>query len=96
MSRQTRPQVCIATVIGKDRVGIIARLAVTFARANVNILDVDQRVMEDTFVMTMAVDVSGANVPLTTLKKRLDKVAKALDLQITLHDERIFEAMHRV
>ncbi|MDH7598439.1 MAG: ACT domain-containing protein [Sedimentisphaerales bacterium] len=96
MSSQAKPQICIATVIGKDRVGIIARLAVTFAKSNVNILDVDQRVMEDTFVMTMAVDISKANVPISTLKRRLDRVARSMGLQITLHDERIFEAMHRI
>lgn len=96
MKDAAKPKICIATVIGKDRVGIIAALAQTFARANVNILDVDQRVMENTFVMTMAVDLTRSKVPIAALKKRLDRLSKRLDLQITLHDERIFEAMHRI
>lgn len=96
MPKPDTPQICIVTVAGADRVGIIAKLAVTMAKANVNILDVNQRVMENTFVMTMAVDVAKATKTTTALKRDLDKVAKAIGLNITLQDERIFEAMHRV
>jgi ACT domain-containing protein len=66
------------------------------AKANVNIVDVDQRVMENTFVMTMAVDVGKATVGMDAIKRRLDKVAREMQLAITVQDERLFEAMHRI
>ena len=95
-SRPDQPQICIVTITGADRVGIIAKLAITMAKANVNIVDVDQRVMENTFVMTMAVDVGKATVGMDAIKRRLDKVAREMQLAITVQDERLFEAMHRI
>jgi ACT domain-containing protein len=91
-----QPKICIVTITGADRVGIIAKLAITMARANVNIVDVNQRVMESTFVMTMAVDVAKATVDMASLKRRLDRVAREMELAITIQDEHIFEAMHRI
>lgn len=89
-------QICIVTVIGVDQVGIIAKLATTMARAHVNIVDVNQRIMEKYFVMTMAVDVVSASIDMPALKKRLDRIAKDLQLTITIQDEHLFEVMHRV
>ena len=91
-----QPQTCIVTITGADRVGIIAKLAITMARANVNIVDVNQRVMENTFVMTMSVDVAKATVNMAALKRRLDRVARQMQLAITIQDEHLFEAMHRI
>lgn len=84
------------TVTGADRVGIIARLATAMARANVNIVDVNQKIMEDYFVMTMAVDVAKANISIEKIKQKLDKIGREMALNITLQDENIFKAMHRV
>ena len=96
MAEQTASQICIVTVTGKDRVGIVARLATVMAKANVNIVDINQKIMEDYFVMTMAVDVGRANVDMGQIKKRLDQVARQMALKITLQDENIFKAMHRI
>jgi len=96
MARNKSPQICIMTVTGKDRVGIIARLATAMARANINIVDVNQKIMEDYFVMTMAVDIANATVDMEKIKKRLDKIGKDMSLKITFQDENIFKAMHRV
>ena len=96
MAAKREPQVCIVTVTGKDRVGIIARLAVTMAKANINILDLNQKVMENNFVMTMAVDVAKATVDMASLKKLLDKAGREMKLAITIQDQNIFKAMHRV
>jgi len=96
MAGKYEPQVSIVTVTGKDRVGIIAKLAVTMAKANINILDLNQKVMENNFVMTMAVDVAKATVDMAKLKKLLDKVGKEMKLVITVQDQNIFKAMHRV
>jgi len=84
------------TVTGADRVGIIARLAAIMAKANINIVDVNQKIMEDYFVMTMAVDVSKASIDMGKIKKRLDKTGREMSLNITIQDENIFKAMHRV
>ena len=84
------------TVTGKDRVGIIATLATAMAKANINIVDVNQKIMKDYFVMTMAVDIADATIDLSKIRKQLDKVGEQMSLKITLQDENIFKAMHRV
>ncbi len=89
-------QICIVTVTGEDTVGIVAKLATVMARANINIVDINQKILEATFVMTMAVDVAESTLAMSQIKKRLDKVAKEMTLNITIQDETIFKAMHRV
>ena len=96
MAKQKQPQICIMTVTGADRVGIIAKLATAMAKANINIIDVNQKIMEDYFVMTMAVDVAQATIGLDKIKRRLDNIGKEMSLNITFQDESIFKVMHRV
>ena len=86
----------IVTVVGKDRVGIIADVCVELASYNINVLDISQTVMQGYFTMMMAVDVSGCNVPLAELAKRMEEKGKEMSLSIRLQREDIFEAMHRV
>ena len=89
-------QICIVTIIGQDKVGIVAKLATAMAKANINILDINQNVMEEHFVMTMAVDVTDATIDMGRIKKRLDRIGREMALKITVQDEKIFKAMHRV
>ncbi len=96
MADQRTSQICIVTVTGADRVGIVARLATVMAKANVNIVDINQKIMEDYFVMTMAVDIGRASVDMGQLRKRLDQVGKQMALKIMIQDENIFKAMHRI
>ncbi|OHB56735.1 MAG: hypothetical protein A2173_00680 [Planctomycetes bacterium RBG_13_44_8b] len=96
MASKKRTKICIITVIGKDRVGIIAKLANAMALANINIVDVNQKVMEDHFVMTMAVDIAKATISILQIHKRLDKIASQMKLKIVFQDENIFKMMHRV
>jgi len=96
MTNKKAPQLCIVTIIGEDQVGIVAKLATLMARAGVNILDITQKVFEEIFVMTMAVDVARATVGMETIKKRLDRVGQQMALKITIQDTTIFKAMHRV
>ena len=86
----------IVTVVGKDRVGIIAAVCVKLAEYNVNVLDISQTVMQGYFTMMMAVDVSGCSVPLAELAKVMEEQGKEMSLSIRLQREDIFEAMHRV
>jgi len=96
MAKKQTPQICIMTVTGVDRVGIIAKLATAMARAHINIVDVNQKIMEDYFVMTMAVDISKAAIDMAKIRKQLDKLAEEMSLTITFQDENIFKVMHRV
>ncbi len=96
MTDKKAAQLCIVTVIGEDQVGIVAKMASILARAGVNILDITQKVFEETFVMTMAVDVAGATVGMDTIKKRLDRLGQQMALKINIQDVNIFKAMHRV
>ncbi len=86
----------IVTVVGKDRVGIIAGVCAALADFNVNVLDINQTVMQGYFTMMMAVDVSACNVPLAELVTRMDETGKDMGLSIRVQREDIFQAMHRV
>ena len=86
----------IVTVVGKDRVGIIAEVCVQLASFNINVLDISQTVMQGYFTMMMAVDTSGCDIPLAELAKRMEEKGKEMNLSIRLQREDIFEAMHRV
>ena len=86
----------IVTVVGKDQVGIIARVCVKLAEYNVNVLDINQTVMQGYFTMMMAVDVSACKVPLAELVEIMEATGKAMGLSIRVQREDIFEAMYRV
>ena len=86
----------IVTVIGEDRVGIIASVCADLAAFNVNVLDISQTVMQGYFTMMMVVDVSGATCPMAELAQKLDEKGKEMGLSIRLQREEIFKAMHRV
>ena len=86
----------IVTVVGKDRVGIIAAVCVKLAEYNVNVLDINQTVMQGYFTMMMAVDVTACKVPLAELVEIMEETGKAMGLSIRVQREDIFEAMYRV
>ena len=86
----------IVTVVGKDRIGIIASVCTLLAHYQVNILDISQTVMQGYFTMMMAVDVSGSNIPLAQLAQDMEQKGKEMNLSIRLQREDIFEAMHRI
>ena len=86
----------IVTVVGKDRVGIIAAVCVKLAEYNVNVLDINQTVMQGYFTMMMAVDVSACKVPLAELVDIMEATGKEMGLSIRVQREDIFEAMYRV
>ena len=86
----------IVTVVGKDRVGIIAGVCTALAAYNVNVLDISQTVMQGYFTMMMVVDVSGSTCPLAELAQKLEEKGKEMNLSIRLQREEIFQAMHRV
>ncbi|QNU65312.1 ACT domain-containing protein [Ruminiclostridium herbifermentans] len=86
----------VITVLGKDRVGIIAGVSNILADSNVNILDITQTIMQDVFTMITLVDISGCNIPFDVLSERLDKKGVELGLKIQIQHEDIFNSMHRI
>ena len=86
----------IVTVVGKDRVGIIAAVCVKLAEFNVNVLDINQTIMQGYFTMMMATEVSACSIPVAELATRMEAVGKEMGLSIRVQREDIFEAMHRI
>lgn len=87
----------IVTILGLDRVGIIAAVTKALAEANVNILDISQSVLrEEVFTMIMMVDLAKARVPYEDLAKRLKEIGGELKVQVEIQREDIFKAMHRI
>lgn len=86
----------IVTVVGRDRVGIIAGVCTALANFNVNVLDINQTVMQGYFTMMMATDVSQCNIPLADLVTEMASVGEKMGLSIRVQREDIFQAMHRI
>lgn len=86
----------IITVLGKDRVGIIAKVCTYLAAEQVNILDISQTIVQDYFNMMMIVDISGAAKSLETLVEELQGVGREIGVEIKLQHEDIFNIMHRI
>jgi ACT domain-containing protein len=86
----------IVTVIGEDKVGIIASVATLLAEANANIVDISQTTLREFFTMIMMVDMDKATVPFDELKRRLNAKGEAMGLRIDAQHEDVFKFMHRV
>jgi ACT domain-containing protein len=86
----------IVTIIGSDRVGIIAGISGAIADANVNILDISQSVIREFFTMIMMVDIGGATMTFEELSRNLSRKGEELGVRVEIQREEIFKAMHRV
>ncbi len=86
----------VVTVIGTDKVGIVAKISGLLARHNVNIIDISQTLMGDLFTMIMLVDLARADLGLDALSKRLEALSKRIGVRIIVQHERIFRFMHRI
>lgn len=91
----TKEQVFI-TVIGKDQKGIIARISNAVFAHNINIEDLNQKIMGGYFVMTLLADITDSSITITQLKKELSVIEGEMDLKIQVQHENIFKTMHRV
>lgn len=86
----------IVTVIGQDRVGIIAQVCALLAAQEINILDISQTIMQGYFTMIMLVDLSASRVPFDAIQSALDEKGKEQHLAIRIQREDIFSGMHRI
>ncbi|WP_322174044.1 ACT domain-containing protein [Acutalibacter caecimuris] len=88
-------QKAVITVIGKDMVGILAKVSDICAQSGVNVLEVTQSILQDLFVMVMLVDMGHA-VDVAALSGRMDALGQELGLKIHVMHEDIFNSMHRI
>ena len=86
----------IVTVVGKDRVGIIAGVCTALADFNVNVLDISQTVMQGYFTMMMVVDLTECQAPFDALRADLKAYGEGRGLSIRIQREDIFDAMHKL
>ena len=86
----------IVTVLGQDRVGIIAAVCNRLANYNVNILDISQTILQGAFTMVMAVDVSKSTASFGELGRGLHDLGAEMGLSIRIQREEIFGAMHSI
>ena len=86
----------IVTVVGKDRVGIIAGVCSLLSAHQVNVLDISQTILQGYFTMIMVVDDSACSVDFATLVTELERQGEEMGLAIHAQREEIFNAMHRI
>jgi ACT domain-containing protein len=86
----------IITVVGSDKVGIIAAVSAFLAERNINIVDISQTVLSGSFVMMMMVDLAGGTKPLEEVKRELSALGETMGVSISLMHEAVFSAMHRI
>ncbi|WP_295588380.1 ACT domain-containing protein [uncultured Oscillibacter sp.] len=86
----------IVTVVGQDKVGIIAAICILLSEYNVNILDISQTILHGAFTMVMAVDVSKSTASIGELSEALSQLGKKMELSIRIQREEIFDAMHNI
>jgi len=84
----------VVTVIGKDMVGILAKVATTCAEANANVTEVTQSVLQDYFAMVMLIDITDINTDLVSLTDALERSVSGMKIHV-MHED-IFNSMHRI
>ena len=86
----------IITVVGKDTIGIIARVCTYLAENKVNILDISQTIVQDYFNMMMITDIQNATKAFADIAEELEAIGKDMGLMIKMQSEDIFQKMHRI
>jgi ACT domain-containing protein len=86
----------VITVLGKDMVGILARVSTICAENGVNVVEVTQSILQDLFAMIMVVDISKSRVPFNELSDKLTVIGEDMNLTVHVMHEDIFNSMHRI
>ncbi len=86
----------VITVIGKDMVGILAKVSAECAACNVNVQEVTQSVLQDMFVMIMMTDISECNIKFADFSDNMKKLGEEMNLSVHVMHEDIFNSMHRI
>ena len=86
----------VITVLGRDTVGILARISSGCAAHNINVLEVTQSILQDMFAMIMMVDITNCNVPFTQFADEMTAVGEQMGLHVHTMHEDLFNSMHTV
>ena len=86
----------IITVVGSDKVGIIAEVSALLAKHKINIADITQTILSGNFVMMMMVSLDGADVSIDTLRTILTETSEKMGVEINIMAEKVFSSMNRL
>ena len=86
----------VLTIVGKDKVGITAKVTNALANMNINIININQNIMQGFFNMVLIADMEGASVTLAEAREVMVKLGEEIGVEIRLQSEEIFTAMHRI
>ena len=86
----------VLTIVGKDKVGITAKVTNALADMSINIININQNIMQGFFNMVLIADMEGANVTLAEAREVMVKLGEEIGVEIRLQSEEIFTAMHRI
>ena len=93
----TNKKQIVVTVIGKDEIGIVAKVATALAQSNVNLIDINQKILGDEiFAMTLLADRMKSSLSLAEITERINESIKGMSLKVTVQDSEVFQFMHRV
>lgn len=86
----------VLTVVGKDAVGILAKVSSECAKYNVNIIEVSQTILQEMFCMIMICDVDGLQVPFGEFSDAMSEAGTKINMSIHVMHEDLFNSMHRI
>lgn len=86
----------VLTIVGKDKVGITAKVSNALAEMNINIININQNIMQGFFNMVLIADMAEANVPIAEARDKMAAMGEEIGVEIRLQSEEIFSAMHRI
>ena len=86
----------VITVVGKDAVGILAKVCTACAEANVNVEEVTQRILRGTFAMIMLVDMSQATLDFTAFSEKMAQTGQAMGVDVHCTRQELYETMHHI
>ena len=86
----------VITVIGRDTVGVVAKVSAVCAELNINIEDVTQSILQEMFCMIMLVDLSRTNAAPDAVCTRFEQLGQEMKMQVTLTRQEVFDAMHKI
>ena len=86
----------IITVVGSDKVGIIAKVSQFLSEHKINIADITQTILSGNFVMMMMVELTASDISIDELRNAIEKLSSEMGVEINIMSEKVFSAMHRV
>lgn len=86
----------VLTIVGKDKVGITAKVSNALAEMNINIININQNIMQGFFNMVLIADMAEVNVPIAEARDKMAALGEEIGVEIRLQSEEIFSAMHRI